>query len=122
MLGQHPGIEFFTIGQRRKLGVSTGEPLFVIALNTEENTVIVGKEKELYSQRFLIERVNWLTAEPSTPVNVDVKIRYRSSMVPATVIPHGKDAVVEFIQPQRAITPGQAAVIYLEEEVLAALD
>ena len=118
LLGQHPGIEFFTIGQRRKLGVSTGEPLFVIALNTEENTVIVGKEKELYSQRFLIERLNWLTAEPSTPVNGDVKIRYRSSMVPATVIPHGKDAVVEFIQPQRAITPGQAAVIYLEEEVL----
>lgn len=118
VLGQHPGIEFFTIGQRRKLGLSTGEVLFVIGLNPEENTVIVGTEEHLYSQKFLIERVNWLTQEPPNPVNVDVKIRYRSSMVPATVTPRGSDALVEFIQPQRAITPGQAAVIYFEEEVL----
>lgn len=118
VLGEHPGIEFFTIGQRRKLGLAAGEPMFVIGLNPEESTVIVGPEQQLYKRKFVMERVNWVTQEPSGPIQVKVKIRYRSSIMPATVTPHGNSAYVEFLEPQRAITPGQAAVVYSEEEVL----
>jgi tRNA-specific 2-thiouridylase len=118
VLGEHPGIEFFTIGQRRKLGLTTGVPLFVIGLNPEDSTVIVGPEEQLYSRRFLIERINWVVQEPSGPVEVQVKIRYRASMVPAIVTPQGMNALVEFLEPQRAITPGQAAVVYSAGEVL----
>lgn len=120
VLGQHPGLAFFTVGQRRGLGLSWHEPLYVLALDPERNAVIVGPEEELYRRRFLVVQVNYVSLPPQEePFEAEVMVRYRMSPQPATVIPLGEDTVeVVFHQPQRAITPGQSAVFYRGDEVL----
>ena len=113
-LGRHGGVHRFTVGQRRGLGLNAGRPLYVVAVLPASRTVVVGEEEELLSARLLAREVNWLSvAEPQGEIRARVRIRYRHTEAPATVRPlPGGRAEVLFDAPQRAITPGQAAVVY----------
>lgn len=121
ILGVHDGIHQFTVGQRKGLGLSWHEPLYVQAIRPDDGTVVVGPKAGLFSRGLVAERCNWLSFDrPSGPMACEVKIRYRSKPVPAlvTVGHDASTAFVEFEDPQRAVTPGQAAVFYRGDEVL----
>jgi tRNA-specific 2-thiouridylase len=121
VLGQHPGVQFFTVGQRRKLGLpgNSGEPLFVISIDAGSDEVVLGRREDLYGSDLWASRVNWIGGEtPVGPVEVTAKIRYKASEAAATVTPHDDWATVRFGEPQRAVTPGQAVVFYRGDEVL----
>jgi tRNA-specific 2-thiouridylase len=114
VLGEHDGIHNFTVGQRKGLGVATGSPLYVIQINGDKRQVVVGGQEELYSRTLRAHRVNLIAVEGlHEPMRVAVKIRHRHEAAPATLEKSGEDEVlVTFDDPQRAITPGQAAVFY----------
>lgn len=119
VLGQHRGLPFYTIGQRRGLGIAAAHPLYVIALDQKKNRVIVGKNKELYASSLLAKDVNWLVEEPISEISVWAKIRYGSREAEARVLPLSHGAVkVFFVEPQRAVTPGQSVVFYSGERLL----
>jgi tRNA-uridine 2-sulfurtransferase len=119
-LGQHDGIEFYTIGQRRGLRVAHPTPLYVIELDPKNNRVIVGDDAALARDELVVERCNWIALEsPSGALEVTVKIRYNHPGTPATVTPLADGgAHVRLHQAQRAITPGQACVFYQEDVVV----
>src|ERR1700693_4313875 len=114
VIGEHGGVHNFTVGQRKGLGVATGSPLYVIQIKNDTRQVVVGKDEELYSRTLRARRVNLIsTAEVRQPMRVAVKIRHRHQPTPATIEAAGPDEVrVTFDEPQRALTPGQAAVFY----------
>jgi tRNA-specific 2-thiouridylase len=114
VLGEHGGIHNFTVGQRKGLGVATGSPLYVIQINGAERQVVVGGEENLYSSTLRTRRVNLIAVDDlRDPMRVVVKIRHRHEPAPATIEYVGADEIlVTFDHPQRAITPGQAAVFY----------
>jgi tRNA-uridine 2-sulfurtransferase len=114
VIGEHAGIHNFTVGQRKGLGVATGSPLYVIHINGAEKQVIVGGEENLYSRTLRARRVNLIAVdELRQPLRVAVKIRHRHEPAPAVLEKAADDEIlVTFDQPQRAITPGQAAVFY----------
>ncbi len=125
VLGRHPGIWGYTIGQRRGLGIGSGEPLYVTGLDAATNTVVAGPDSELYRRELVAGDVNWVSIElPQDAVRVAVKIRYRNAEAPATVHPlgaagdgptagrSGSPVRVVFDDPQRAIALGQWAVFY----------
>ncbi len=114
VIGEHAGIHSFTVGQRKGLGVATGSPLYVIQINGADNQVVVGSVEHLYSRRLRAHRVNMISLENlQEPMRVSVKIRHRHEPAPATIERSGDDEIVAtFDEPQRAITPGQAAVFY----------
>jgi tRNA-specific 2-thiouridylase len=118
VLGEHRGIALHTVGQRRGLGVAAGQPLFVTGLEPSTNTVIVGGADELLQSNCVLEDVNWIAGAPEQEINAMAKARYRSQEVPCRVRREGDAWHVEFEQPQRAITPGQALVLYEGEYVL----
>ncbi|HXY40600.1 MAG TPA: tRNA 2-thiouridine(34) synthase MnmA, partial [Vicinamibacteria bacterium] len=113
-LGRHGGVHRFTVGQRRGLGLSASRPLYVVAVQPASQTVVVGDERDLLSDRLVARAVNWLSvAEPVGELRARVRIRHRHAEAEATVRPlPGGRASVLFDAPQRAITPGQAAVFY----------
>jgi tRNA-specific 2-thiouridylase len=119
-LGEHGGLANYTIGQRRGLGVSSTTPLYVVDKDLESNILIVGPKNQLARNRLWAENVNWVSIQqPVESFHAQVKIRYRSSEAPATVIPTGEDSVeVLFDHPIQDITPGQAAVFYEDEQCL----
>ena len=117
--GEHQGIEFFTIGQRRGLGVASPIPLYVTAIDADSGDVTVGPEEDLLQETLWASQVCYVAGqEPPQSVDVAVKIRYKSAEAPATLHPRGQGAIIRFHAPQRAITPGQAAVFYQGAEVL----
>jgi tRNA-specific 2-thiouridylase len=120
VIGQHGGIQRYTIGQRRGIGIADARPLYVVSLNSSQNRVIVGQEEDLLSSEFTAARVNWIAFEnPVDSVRSDVRVRYRHTAAPATITPIGNERVrVVFDEPQRAITPGQATVFYRGDEVV----
>jgi tRNA-specific 2-thiouridylase len=120
VLGHHDGIEFYTIGQRKGLGITTPKPVYVIELDAERNRVMVGDDAALDRDEFTVERCNWIPFENlSAPAEVTAKIRYNHPGTAATVAPLGQGrARVKLHEPQRAITPGQAAVFYQDDLVL----
>ena len=120
VLGQHDGIEFYTIGQRKGLGLSSPKPLYVIALDAARNRVVVGDDSELDRGEFTVQRCNWIPYDqPPESIEVSVKIRYNHPGTPATVIPGANgEARVVLHTPQRAITPGQACVFYQDDLVV----
>lgn len=120
VLGKHKGIPFYTIGQRRGLRLAKGRPLYVIGIDQERNAIIVGEEKEVYSDTFIVNSVNWITPQEMAPsFSAQVKIRYNHPGSEAILSPKGEDELeVKFKSPQKAITPGQAAVFYDGEAVL----
>jgi len=120
VLGQHEGIEFYTIGQRKGLGLTSPKPLYVIELDAATNRVVVGDESALDRDEFTVDRCNWIPFEdPTETLEATAKIRYNHPGTPASVTPlPGGRAKVKLHTPQRAITPGQAAVFYQDELVL----
>ena len=119
--GEHSGTHHFTVGQRRGLRVAAEQPLYVIATEPATQRVIVGSDDDLRRSSLLADRVNWLSiAAIREPRRAQVKIRNRHTAAEATLIPVGDDTSVkvQFAEPQRAITPGQAAVFYDDDLVL----
>ncbi|HAB15440.1 MAG TPA: tRNA 2-thiouridine(34) synthase MnmA [Verrucomicrobiales bacterium] len=121
-LGQHDGIEFYTVGQRRGLGVSSDSPLYVLELDAVQNQVVVGHESDLNQDRFSLSHCNWIApevvADGNHPFECVAKIRYNHPGARATVIPHSRGADVRLHEPARAVTPGQACVLYDGDRVL----
>lgn len=118
-LGTHTGLPFYTIGQRKGLGFAAGKPLYVLALDVEHNAVIVGHADELGRRALIAREVNWISSRiPTAPLRVTAKIRYRAAEVPATVSFLGEKVRVEFDEPLRDITPGQAVVFYQDQVCL----
>jgi tRNA-uridine 2-sulfurtransferase len=120
VLGRHDGIAFYTIGQRKGLGITTSKPVYVVELDAENNRVIVGDDSALDRDEFTADRCNWHPFDKLTePVEVTAKIRYNHSGTPATLTPLEQGKVrVKLHTPQRAITPGQAAVFYQDDLVV----
>jgi tRNA-uridine 2-sulfurtransferase len=120
VVGRHEGLHRYTVGQRRGLGVAIGRPVFVVGLDRERNRLVLGEDAELRSDACEVRDVNWIAWEqPAGSVEAKVRIRNRHEPAEATVtaLPEGTARVV-FREPQRAITPGQAAVFYSGERVL----
>jgi len=114
VIGEHNGIHNFTVGQRKGLGVATGTPLYVIQIKGDARQVVVGGSDQLYSRTLRVHRANLIAVQDlAEPMRVTVKIRHRHEAAPATIVETGEDEIlVTFDEPQRAITPGQAAVFY----------
>ena len=121
VVGQHHGIEFFTVGQRRGLGLAAGSAKYVIRVEPDTRQVVIGPDSALFRESMWVSRVNYVQGTPvgtsgstpgATPMEVSVKIRYKASVAPAVLHPDGDGALVVFQEPQRALTPGQAAVFY----------
>ncbi len=119
-LGTHKGIPFYTIGQRRGLRLAKGKPLYVIGIDRKTNTIFVGDEKEVYRDTFMVDSVNWILPKGElSSFKAYVKIRYNHPGAEALLFPKGaKEVEVKFLSPQKAITPGQAAVFYEGETVI----
>ncbi|HEX4341963.1 MAG TPA: tRNA 2-thiouridine(34) synthase MnmA [Verrucomicrobiae bacterium] len=120
VLGHHDGIEFYTIGQRKGLGITTPKPVYVVGLDSETNRVMVGDESALDRDEYTAERCNWHPFDKLTePTEVLAKIRYNHPGTPATITPAGDGVVkVKLHTAQRAITPGQATVFYQDDLVV----
>jgi len=120
VLGTHAGLANFTIGQRRGLGLSSGAPRYVVALEAGTNTVVVGEAAELERTTLVADHANFIScAPPMTPMRVEAKIRHQHRAAPASVRLLGEGSVdVQFETPQRAVTPGQSVVFYQGELVV----
>ena len=120
ILGEHRGTQFYTIGQRHGLGISSSQPLFVTAIDGEHNVLTIGTRQELYRREFVVSELNWIAYPAITePITASVKIRYRHPGAKALIIPSDNEQVsVIFAKPQMAITPGQAAVFYNGDTVI----
>jgi len=120
VIGRHNGVHNFTIGQRKGLGFAAGKPLYVLSIDRENNRVVVGEDEVLRKTRCEVEAVNWISCDrPEVPFRALVKIRHKHEPALATVEPLDTyRARVTFDLPQRAITPGQAAVFYDGDRVL----
>jgi tRNA-specific 2-thiouridylase len=120
VLGHHDGIEFYTIGQRKGLGITTPRPVYVVELDAENNRVVIGDESALDRDEFTATNCNWHPFDKLTePIEVTAKIRYNHPGTPATVTPMANSSVkVKLHSAQRAITPGQAAVFYQDDLVV----
>ncbi|MBA3062220.1 tRNA 2-thiouridine(34) synthase MnmA [bacterium] len=114
VLGRHKGIPFYTIGQRKGLGISNGERLYVTAIDPERNAIVVGTKEDLLGDKLIASNLNWISMKKlKKPIKVKAKIRYLHSEAEVEVIPLDKEKIhVKFREPQMAITPGQAIVFY----------
>jgi tRNA-specific 2-thiouridylase len=120
-LGEHQGVHHFTVGQRRGLGVATGEALYVISTDARSQRVVVGGNDALFRQSFIVREVNWISIDGAlAPVRAQVRIRNKHTAAPAWIRPDadGQQVEVVFDEPQRAVTPGQGAVFYQDDLVL----
>ncbi len=119
-VGSHGGIHNFTVGQRKGLGLSGPDPFYVLAIDPATHTVTVGSESELYTSRFRVNRLNWVSILQASPgLRVTAKVRHRHEPAPAVLTPLSDELLeVAFDEPQRAVTPGQAAVFYNGDEVV----
>ena len=120
VLGEHRGVIHYTVGQRKHLGIALGRPVFVVAVDAAQNRVVLGDEEELFSREALVYDFSWVSGEaPTEPLRCAAKIRYRKAEQSATVTvePDGSVRLL-FDEPQRAICPGQAAVLYDGDTVL----
>ncbi len=119
-LGQHRGIPFYTISQRKGLGISYKEPLYVTAIDRERNAIIAGTKEEVYRDELIASELNWIgIKELKRPIEVKAKIRYLHREAEAIVSPLDEEKVrVKFREPQMAITPGQAVVFYDDDSVI----
>jgi tRNA-specific 2-thiouridylase len=118
VLGRHRGLAYYTIGQRKGLGITSHEPLHVLKIDSAHNALVVGPATALDQREFLVGKMHYLTGEiPTEPFEAYVRVRYKASEQPALVTPlAGEQARVTLLHPQRAITPGQAAVFYGGED------
>lgn len=120
VIGQHKGIPFYTVGQRRGLGLATGERVYVVEIDTEKNAVIIGPEDAIWGTELVASDNNFILFESLTePREIEAQVRYNSKPSPAVIEPLDQGLVkVTFKYPQRSITPGQAVVYYQGEYLL----
>jgi tRNA-specific 2-thiouridylase len=119
IVGEHNGIEGFTIGQCKGLRVAMGDPYYVTHIDAATHRVVIGRREELARQQLSADRANWLIDPPTSPFRAQVQIRYNSAAAPALVEPLGKERFsVHFDEPRYGIAPGQAAVCYDGDQVL----
>ncbi len=120
VLGHHEGIHSFTVGQRKGLGLTSTDPLYVLNIHPDSHKVTVGADADLMSRDLHADRLNWISIPELTgPIRVSVKIRHRHTPALATLTRDGDGQIhALFDEPQRAITPGQSAVFYQEDEVV----
>jgi len=122
VIGHHQGIHSFTVGQRKGLGLSSPSPLYVLAIHPDSHKVTVGSDEDLLTRELAANRLNWISIPglaKGEELRVTAKIRHRHTPAPATLIGAGDDLVrAVFDEPQRAVTPGQAAVFYQDDEVV----
>jgi tRNA-specific 2-thiouridylase len=120
VVGEHGGIHNFTVGQRKGLGLATGSPLYVIQIKGNAHQVVVGQQQDLYTRTLRTHRVNLISVRDlQEPVRATVKVRHRHEGAAALIEKTGDDAIqVTFDEPQRAVTPGQAAVFYDDDVVI----
>jgi tRNA-uridine 2-sulfurtransferase len=114
VLGEHRGIINYTIGQRKRLGVSSEKPLYVVTIDSQTNTIVIGDREHIFNTEFTVSKVNWIAnPPPSEPLPIKVKVRYLHPEVEAIVTPiTGNTVRVKFGEPQMSITSGQSAVFY----------
>lgn len=118
-IGRHNGLHQFTVGQRRGINCPAAEPYYVVALDAARNVLVVGGKRDLQTPCCRVEQINWVNEPPGSPVEVQVRLRYRHIAVPAVLVPEdASGAHVTFHEPQSAVTPGQGAVFYQSDEVL----
>jgi tRNA-specific 2-thiouridylase len=118
-VGRHAGIEGFTVGQRKGLGVALGEPYFVVEIQAAARRVVIGRRHELARRRLVARQVNWLVDPPDAPFDCWAQIRYTSPAWPARVSPLGNGGIrVDFADPCDGVAPGQAVVCYRQDQVL----
>jgi tRNA-specific 2-thiouridylase len=121
ILGTHTGLAHYTVGQRKGLGIAAPEPYYVVRLDPERNAVVVGRREETFARRLTARDVVWGAIPPQTePFECAIQIRYRHRPAPCVVEPHADGFEAVFEEPQRAVTPGQWAVLYRDDCVLAA--
>ncbi|MCK5783651.1 MAG: tRNA 2-thiouridine(34) synthase MnmA [Desulfobacterales bacterium] len=119
VVGQHRGLHLFTIGQRRGINCPAAEPYYVIRLDVRRNCLVVGRKQDLLAKGCHVENINWINHRPENPLVLQVRLRYRHKAVSATLYPTSDNcADIRFNAPQEAVTPGQGAVFYLNDEVL----
>lgn len=119
LLGHHRGLHLFTIGQRRGINCPSSEPYYVVSMDPAQNLLTVGLKKDLLSFECRVKNINWINQKPNSPIKVHTRVRYRHKAAASKLFPvNGKTAMVRFEKPQSAITPGQCAVFYQDEEVL----
>jgi tRNA-specific 2-thiouridylase len=117
IIGRHKGFIYYTVGQRKGLGISHSSPLYVKEIIPETNTIILGEEEEIYSSRFFIKNINFISGStPGESFNANTKIRYNSPEVPSRIhVLEGSRASIKTVIPQKAVTPGQSAVFYIDD-------
>ncbi|MGB5680897.1 MAG: aminomethyltransferase beta-barrel domain-containing protein, partial [Polyangiales bacterium] len=118
VLAVHEGVANFTRGQRRGLGLGGGGARYVLRILPDRAEVVVGEESELYDAQLRATDAHWIAGRPAEPFEAEVRIRYRHRGARADITPNGTGFDVRFEEPQRAITPGQAAVVYRGDEVV----
>jgi tRNA-specific 2-thiouridylase len=119
VVGRHPGLHAFTIGQRRGINCPAAEPYYVVRLDSERNRLVVGHRSDLLAAEFRVVRINWIAPAPAAAMQVRTRVRYRTPETSGTLTPMDDEtAWVRFAAPQAAVTPGQAAVFYDDDEVL----
>jgi len=119
-LGTHHGLANYTVGQRKGLGLAVGRPLFVVALDVENNTLLVGNDQDVFSSALIADDLNFILSPQLTEATrVTAKIRYHAKEVPAILLPLGDGRIrLNFDEPERAVTPGQSVVFYIGDDVL----
>ena len=120
VIGKHKGVIHYTVGQRKGLGIALGKPAFVVAIRPEQNQVVIGEDRDVYTERLYANNLNFMAVDDiSEPVHVKAKIRYSHEGAYCTVRKIDSDTIeCIFDQPVRAVTPGQAVVLYDGEYVL----
>ena len=118
-VGRHNGLYLFTVGQRRGINCPAKEPYYVHHLDVARNCLVVCVKEDLYQSSCKVSDINWITPSPSEPISIRVRLRYRHTAVKATLTPiDSNSADIRFEKPQEAVTPGQGAVFYQDDEVL----
>jgi len=122
ILGQHRGIQFYTIGQHKGLGLPTQKPLYVTSLDPVRNAVITGVKEDIYKDEFIVSELNWMAIEEiDKPMIMSARIRSSHKEAEAIITPIDTEHTrVKFKEPQLAITPGQASVFYQDDLVIGA--
>jgi len=119
ILGSHNGLHLFTVGQRRGINCPASEPYYVVRIDISQNRLIVGLKKDLLSSSCRVSKINWIIEKPFSPLDVYTRVRYRHKAARSRLIPDANfSATVTFKTPQSAITPGQGAVFYIDDEVI----
>jgi tRNA-specific 2-thiouridylase len=119
IIGEHPGLHAFTIGQRRGINCPAAKPYYVVRRDIGRNRLVVGAKKDLLAAECRLVRINWIAPPPQGPIRVHTRLRYRTREIPSTLTPTQElTALVTFDTPQAAVSPGQTAVVYDGEEIL----